>query len=100
MYIRITFSIELQLKVSRLLCSLTNKFFLKQTFISNSNLPAKLDKDAQGGRESLDFDRAQPTKLQHFSFKLRVHFNKWIGSDSMATALMSIGSYSTELTQN
>ena len=38
--------------------------------------------------------------LQHFSFKLRVYFDKWIGSDSMVTALTSNGSYSTEHTLN
>ena len=42
------------------------KFFLKQTSISNSNLPAKLDKDARGRRESLDCDLAQPAKFTTF----------------------------------
>ena len=38
--------------------------------------------------------------LQHFSFKLRVHFDKWIGRDSVTNALTSNGSYSTEPTRN
>ena len=35
-------------------------------------------------------------RTRQVSFKLCVHFDKWIGSDSMATVLMSNGSYSTE----
>ena len=42
-----------------------------------------------------DFDQVQLAKLS-FLYNHRVHFNKWIGSVSMATVLISNGNYSTE----
>ena len=35
--------------------------------------------------------------LRHFSFKLRVHFDKWIGRDLMATALTSNGMFKNKI---
>ena len=65
------------------------KFYLKETSISNLNLPAKLDNDSPGEEENRStLTEHNRQSLQNFSFTLHVHFNKWIGSYSMATALI------------
>ena len=59
-------------------------------FHKSSNLPSV---EMMPREEDSTLSEHRPAK---FTVKLRVHFNKWVGSDSMATALTSSGNCSTE----
>ena len=56
-------------------------------------------KDTREEENHLTLTERNRRSLKHFSFKLHVHFDKWIGSDFMSTALMLNSSYSTERTR-
>ena len=79
-------------------CKDINSFSNKPPFQNQTYLQSSIK--MPGKEENLStLTKRNQQSLQHFSFKLRVHFNQWIGSDSMATALTSNRSYSMSTTE-